>query len=71
MTGEPEPIVSTSIHIECISQRQDGTEAVLVIDNTEDLYTIDRKHLTLLEALQMHEKSALSKSSCFTGYRRN
>jgi hypothetical protein len=56
MICEPEPIVSTAIHIKCISQRQDGTEAVLIIDNTEDFYTIDRKHLTLLEALQMHEK---------------
>ena len=56
MIGEPEPIISTSIRIECIGVRQDGTEAVLTIDNTEDFCTIDRKHLTLLEALQMHEK---------------
>ena len=56
MILEPEPIVSTSIRIKCIGVRQDGTEAVLTIDNTEDFNSIDRKHLTLLEALQMHEK---------------
>lgn len=56
MILEPEPIVSTSIHIKCIGMRQDGTEAVLTIDNTEDFNSIDRKNLTMLEALQMHEK---------------
>lgn len=56
MIREPEPIISTSIHIKCIGVRQDGTEAVLTIDNTEDFDSIDRKHLTLLEALQMYEK---------------
>lgn len=56
MIREPEPIISTSIHIKCIGVRQDGTEAVLTIDNTEDFDSIDRKHITLLETLQMYEK---------------